>query len=355
MADTTLKPPQTKGRSSVVKLEHQWFIACTSEDLGRVPLKRTVQGVPLVLFRNDRGEPGALLDRCPHRNVPLSAGKVALGQLQCGYHGWTFDVAGQCTGVPGLCGEQQAVARNATAYASREQDGYVWVYSTAGVPPQRDPYRFPAMDDPTYTTVRQDLPMPGTMHAAIENALDVPHTGFLHGGLFRTAEKKNRIRVVIRRGVDRVEAEYLDEPRPSGLVGRVLAPGGGTVTHFDRFVMPCLAQVEYRLEKSHFLITTAFTPVTDFEVHAFACVSFRLPIPGALVSPLLMPVAMRIFRQDAEMLKLQTESITRFGGEQFVHTEIDVLGPHIWHLLRQAERGLTGDAGAEPIERQMVT
>ena len=75
----------------------------------------------------------------------------------------------------------------------------------------------------------------------------MPHTLFLHGGLFRTAERRNDIEVIVRRREDGVEAEFVGEPRPSGIVGRLLAPGGGVVEHVDRFILPSVAQVEYRL------------------------------------------------------------------------------------------------------------
>jgi hypothetical protein len=209
--------------------------------------------------------------------------------------------------------------------------------------------------DPRYTVVRRDMAMSCTVHAAVENALDVPHTGFLHGGLFRTSRKRNEIEVVVRRRTDSVEAEYIGEPRPTGLVGRVLAPGGGTVVHFDRFILPCVAQVEYQLgNHSHVMVTSAFTPVEDFQTHMFAAVAFRSPLPAAAVKAAVLPIALRIFAQDTAILRMQTQSIHRFGGEQYVHTEIDVLGPHIWHLLRQAERGLKGEEGAE-IRKRMLT
>src|SRR5690606_1798420 len=98
------------------------------------------------------------------------------------------------------------------------------------------------------------------------------------------------------------------------------------------------AQVEYRLgSENHLLVTSLCTPVSDFVTRLYAVVSFRLRVPGALVRPLLAPLAMRIFRQDAAVLKLQSDVIRRFGGEQFTSTEIDVLGPSIWRLLKQAE------------------
>src|SRR5687768_15014005 len=110
MTTATLQPPPTKGHASVVKLPHQWFIACRSDELSRKPLPRTIQGTPLALFRDYSGRPAALLDRCPHRNVPLSMGRVADGQLECGYHGWRFDGGGQCKSIPGLCGEAEGAA-----------------------------------------------------------------------------------------------------------------------------------------------------------------------------------------------------------------------------------------------------
>ena len=92
----------------------------------------------------------------------------------------------------------------------------------------------------------------GSIHAVAENALDVPHTAYLHGGLFRTSSGKPReIEVVVSRYADRVEAEYIGESRPSGLTGRLLAPGGGIVTHVDRFILPSITQVDLQDRKQN--------------------------------------------------------------------------------------------------------
>ena len=336
--------------ASVVKLPDAWFIACTSAALKARPLAITLQGTPLVLFRAVGGAPAALLDRCPHRNLPLSMGKVVDDQLQCSYHGWCFDGAGQCRKVPGLVeeGEVGLKSRAAEAYAAREQEGYVWVYSTPGAEPQGHPYRFPHLADEGYSTVRREFTVDATVHAVVENALDVPHTAFLHGGLFRTAEKKNEIEVVVRRFATHAEAEYLGEPRPRGIAGRLLAPGGGVVQHFDRFLLPSTAQVEYRLgPDSHLLSTSLMTPVSDFVTRVFAAVTFKLPLPAWLVKPFLTPIALRIFAQDAVVLKEQTEAIRRFGGERFTSTELDVLGHEVWRLLKQASTGAPPSAPHE--------
>lgn len=320
-------------------LSDQWFVACTARDLGREPRACVIQDTPLALFRDARGRPAALLDRCPHRNVPLSAGRVDGGLLACGYHGWRFAADGACRAIPGLAGDADRKARRATAFAAVEQDGFVWVYSTPDAAPVRAPYRFPAVDG-RYAVVRRDIRLPGPLRHALENALDVPHTSFLHGGLFRTADRGHDIQVIVRRRADGVDAEYVGEPRPAGLIGRLLAPGGGVVAHVDRFLLPSIAQIEYRLgDDSHLLDTAAMTPVSAFETHVWAVIQLRLPVPAGLVAPLVTPIAMRILRQDAAILGRQSRAIQRFGGERFTSTEIDVLGPHVWKLLGAAAGG----------------
>jgi hypothetical protein len=169
----------------------------------------------------------------------------------------------------------------------------------------------------------------------------------LHRGLFRGGDR-NEIHVHVRRTPQMVEAEYVGEPRPSGLAGRILAPGGGVIQHWDRFFLPSVAQVEYRLGPvTHFLVTALCTPISDFHTRLTAVAAFRTPLPGRLLRAVLEPVALRIFAQDARILAKQSENVQRFGGEQYLSTELDFLGPHIWRLLKQAERGEPGEAVVE--------
>jgi phenylpropionate dioxygenase-like ring-hydroxylating dioxygenase large terminal subunit len=338
---------RARGHASVVHLAGHWFIVCTSGELRKRVLPRTLLGTPLVVFRDGAGRASTLLDRCPHRNVPLSLGEVAAdGTLQCAYHGWRFDGAGACRFIPSHLGDADGRARRALAFPTVEQDGFVWVYATAGEMPESRPHRFAYVDAPGYTTVRQVVEAQATLYSTVENALDVPHTAFLHRGLFRTESRGIEITAVVRRGADRVEAEYIGEPRPPGLVARILSPSGGMVTHFDRFILPSVAQVEYRIgTENHLLVDSVMTPVSDFVTRIYAVVSFRLRFPGWLIKPFVKPLALRIFKQDAFILGRQTEVIRRFGGEQFVSTEIDVLGRHVWRLLKAAERGDTHGAG----------
>jgi phenylpropionate dioxygenase-like ring-hydroxylating dioxygenase large terminal subunit len=340
-APAPLSPLRARGHYSTVHLPDQWFILARSRELRRKPLPRTLMGTPLVLFRDAEGRAATLLDRCPHRNVPLSMGRVAPdGCLECPYHGWRFDGAGACTRVPSLASAVgDARARQCASYPTVEQQGFVWVYSSAGESPASRPHRFARMDERGYQTVVQQIDMAATMYSVIENALDVPHTAFLHKGLFRGDSRGITITARVSRQADRVEAEYVGEPRPTGLMARLLSPSGGLVTHFDRFLLPSIAQVEYRLgSENHLLADTAMTPIDDFHTRLFGVVSFRTRFLSWLVRPFVKPVGMRVLKQDALMLARQTDTIRAFGGEQFASTEIDVLGKHIWRLLRAAER-----------------
>lgn len=335
-----------KGSYSVVSLPNQWFVLATSREVGDEPVARTLMGTPLVLFRDGLGKVGALLDRCPHRNVPLSGGEVAKdGNLQCPYHGWRFDRGGACRAIPSFTGTVENKARNCLAYPVIEQQGFVWVYSTpfAGSStalPEKKPHFFAYADDPAYVTVRQALDQNGTLFSALENALDVPHTAFLHRGLFRSESRGITLKVKVSRTQDRCTAEYCGEPRPPGFMARVLSPSGGEVQHWDRFILPSIAQVEYKIgEENHVLADTAMTPISDFETRLWGVVSLKTRLPGRLVEPFVKPIGLRVLMQDAAILKQQTETVKRFGGEQFTWTEIDVLGKHIWRLLKAAERG----------------
>ena len=347
--------PSAKRAFAVVRLANEWYAACRTTDLGRLPIARTILGEPLVLFRGEGGRPVALLDRCAHRNLPLSRGRVVEGRLVCAYHGWRYDGDGVCRLVPGLgAADDDGKGRRVPSRPVREQQGFVWVFAGGG-PPDVEPFRFPHLDDPRYTTVTAAVSVEATLLSTLENQLDVPHTAVLHRGLFRGGTR-HEITAIVRRFADRVEAEFVGEPRPGGLAGRLLAPEGGTVAHVDRFILPSISQVEYRLgERSHLSITNALTPETDFTTRFHAVISFRLPLPGLLVRAVVSPVARWIMAQDARILRLQTETVRRFGEERYVSTPIDLLGPHIWRLLKDAEAGRISAASTEPAAEKVVT
>lgn len=331
-------PGTARGFSTNVRIEKAWYVACLSSELGSALLARTVLGVPLVLFRDAAGAAHALLDRCPHRNVPLSAGRHCGGELECGYHGWRFAGDGRCTKIPGLPEPGPERARRALPFAVMERQGLVWVWASSE-PATGTPVEFPSVGERGFTTVWRALEADANMFSILENTLDVPHTAFLHRGLFRGAGPTTRFEAILRVLKHGVEADYQGEKAPTGLLGRLLARGEGGLRHVDRFLLPCVAQVDYALGPYRVIISTAHTPATDSRTRVYAVVTFKLPLPGWIVRRFITPIANRVWNQDARMLRLQSSTLRTFGGEQYVHTPMDVMGSAILRMLKEVERG----------------
>ena len=82
-------------------IKNCWYAAARSGEIDRRLLGRILLNEPVVLFRTEEGAIVALEDRCSHRGYPLHKGRLIGDALECGYHGITFDCAGQCIKVPG--------------------------------------------------------------------------------------------------------------------------------------------------------------------------------------------------------------------------------------------------------------
>ena len=57
-------------------LRNYWYVAATDTRDRRKPLGRIILGEPIVFYRLEDGTPVALEDRCAHRHLPLSMGKL---------------------------------------------------------------------------------------------------------------------------------------------------------------------------------------------------------------------------------------------------------------------------------------
>jgi phenylpropionate dioxygenase-like ring-hydroxylating dioxygenase large terminal subunit len=342
----------------IARIENAWYFACTSESLKRSPLPLTVLDRPLVLYRDGNGRAAALLDRCAHRNVPLSGGRVAEGRLECPYHGWQFDSSGICRKVPALCGPHEAAARRVSSFAVREQHGLVWVWAQPDQTPDHEPWVPPHADSADFRNFHLDYRVEATLHATLENMLDVPHTAFLHRGLFRGGAQR-RLRAIVRRSEDCVQVQYVGEPLPTGLAARILGLGensegagnkDGTVEHHDRFILPSISQVDYGFGSSRLIATSLLTPESDFVTRFHTIISYRMPLPWFVMRFAFKPVAERILKQDSRILALQTSNVRRFDEESYVSTAVDLLGPEIWRML---ERRAAGEETGPDLEREL--
>ena len=76
---------------------NEWKVICRVDDIPVLGSRRVARdsGLDVAVFRNDRDEVFALLDRCPHKGGPLSQGIVFGTSVACPLHNWTI---GLCTG-----------------------------------------------------------------------------------------------------------------------------------------------------------------------------------------------------------------------------------------------------------------
>jgi len=174
-------------------LRRYWMPICPAAEVTAAKPKRRVRvlGEDLVLFRDGTGRLGLLPEHCPHRHVSLYHGFVEEDGLRCAYHGWKFDVAGQCLEQPFEPANSPLKAEACRrAYKLQQLAGIVFAYLGPDPAPLLPRWE---------TLVRND----GTRKINVlavhrcnwlqvqENAEDPVHTYYLHSHMFRVLGLSN--------------------------------------------------------------------------------------------------------------------------------------------------------------------
>jgi phenylpropionate dioxygenase-like ring-hydroxylating dioxygenase large terminal subunit len=158
-----------------------WFPIEHGSRLHEAPRRVWLAGVALALFRDRHGVPHALVDRCPHRGVALSLGRVLDdGCLECPFHGWRFAGDGACTLVP-LNPRAKREHLGVMALPTVECGGLIWVFTGEQAPPDQPAPLVP--DSLLRADVRrhvQEVVFEAHWTRVMENMLDVPHLPWVH-------------------------------------------------------------------------------------------------------------------------------------------------------------------------------
>jgi vanillate O-demethylase monooxygenase subunit len=157
-----------------------WYVAATAAEVRRLAIfRRVILDRPVAFYRKEDGKPVALEDRCCHRHMPLSAGRVKGSNVECGYHGFVYDATGACIHIPSQ--KQVPAEARVTAYPLAERYGYVWIWM--GDPALADPKKIvslPWMEDPAWRFKGEQLHVPGNYVLMVDNLLDLTHVQFVH-------------------------------------------------------------------------------------------------------------------------------------------------------------------------------
>lgn len=271
-------------------LRRYWQPVALAEELtGPRPLKPVqLMGQQFVLFRDEQGRLGMLDRDCPHRGADLAYGRIEDGGLRCLFHGWLFDVNGQCQETPAEPDGSKLCSRiRQTAYPVVEKSGVIFAYIGEGEPPAFPDFDcFVAPDSHTFA-------FKGLWECnwlqALEVGIDPAHASFLHrffedentaesyGKQFRGASADSEMAITqVLREYDCPEIQVEDAPYGMKLTTLRKLSDAQTHVRVTNVVFPQAFVIPMSAEMT---ISQWHVPVDDTHVYWYAIfTSFTGPV-----------------------------------------------------------------------------
>lgn len=309
-------------------IKNCWYVAGWDTEVPADGLfSRTIINVPLVFWRDRRGQVVALLDRCCHRGARLSMGRTEEGgdQIRCMYHGLQYDRTGQCIGAPA----QTRIPPNAQVRAFPVVERHRWIWVWMGDPALADPALIPDtqwLDHPQWRSLDGYLHYDVNYLLIADNLLDFSHLPFLHpttvGGSADYAAvlpkvERNPRGVRLTKWVANTQppeysAKYADYPE-GARVDRwmyydFLVPG---VLLMDSGMMPAGTggQDSHREAALAFRGCQALTPETDTTTHYFFAHAHNFLIDRPEVTREIHAGIVKAFNEDRAMITAQQQNL----------------------------------------------
>ena len=167
---------------------HYWLPALLAEELPEddsPPVRVKILSERLIAFRDSEGRYGLIDEFCAHRGVSLWFGRNEECGLRCPYHGWKYDISGQCVDLPSEGADGPMRKRmKLKSYPCIEAAGLIWTYMG---PPELKPEP-PALEwvkvAPERRYVSKRLQESNYLQA-LEGGIDSSHVTFLHSGALK--------------------------------------------------------------------------------------------------------------------------------------------------------------------------
>lgn len=314
-----------------------WYAAGLSKDFVKSkPEKVVIFGVPIVIWRNEEGEVAALLDKCNHRNVPLSEGQVVNNCVVCPYHGWTYDIAGQCVQIPSEGPHKERIPqKRIESFPVKEENGLVWLWMGREHAPDIQPFPMPTMESKGWHHYYMVTHFENNVTDLVENFMDVPHTIFVHKGWFRD-RKQIKIGAKVERTNGSVLVSYDQSNDSIGFSNKLLNPKNLPMKHTDNFYMPNNTRVDYiyGAEERGFIITSTCTPVKSFSTIVYTLISYKFGWLTPIAKLGLKWYTKKVINQDVWIMKLHGENIKTLGQTDYRSTQCDTMHLYIESLRR---------------------
>ena len=238
------------GTPGGVLFRSYWIPALLAEELPEnecPPVRVKLLSERLLAFRDTQGRYGLIDEFCAHRGVSLWFGRNEENGLRCPYHGWKYDVTGQCVEVPSEPAESGYCQRiKLRSYPLVERGGILWTYmGAADRQPPLPEFEF-ALVRPEQRYVAKRLQESNWLQA-LEGGIDSSHVSWLHRGdlnsdpLFKGA-KGNRYNLNDARPV----FEVVESPGGLYIGARRNAEGGHYYWRITPWVMPAFTMIPPR-------------------------------------------------------------------------------------------------------------
>jgi phenylpropionate dioxygenase-like ring-hydroxylating dioxygenase large terminal subunit len=227
-----------------------WIPALLAEELPEPdcpPVRVKLLSERMIAFRDSEGRLGLMDEFCAHRGVSLWFGRNEEGGLRCPYHGWKYDVTGQCVEVPSEAVESGYCEKiKLKSYPLVERGGVLWTYmGPSELQPPLPEYEF-AMVGSKQRYVSKRIQECNYLQA-MEGGIDSSHVSFLHSGalnrdpLFKGAKGNQYNLQDFQVKFEVVESE-------GGLLigARRNAENGNYYWRITQWVMPCFTMIPPR-------------------------------------------------------------------------------------------------------------
>jgi phenylpropionate dioxygenase-like ring-hydroxylating dioxygenase large terminal subunit len=217
-----------------------WIPVMLSSEIGEPdcpPVKVSLLSEKLVAIRDTEGRVGLMDEFCAHRRVSLWFGRNEESGIRCPYHGWKYDVTGQCVDVPSEGSTGYCERIKLKSYPCVELGGVVWAYMG---PPESKP-DLPAFEwvdlppDHLYISRREQE---NNYLQAIEGGIDSSHVSFLHSGELDTDPLHRNTKGAKYARSKKTTFEVLDSAGGLVIGARRDAEPGSSYWRITQFIMP---------------------------------------------------------------------------------------------------------------------
>ena len=245
-------------------MRQYWMPAAMSSELKAdgEPMRLMLLGEQLIAFRDSTGRVGVMDQKCPHRCASLFLGRNEENGIRCVYHGWKFDVDGNCVDMPSVPPERDFKHLvHAKAYKAVERNGLIWVYmgdrKSAPPLPQIEASLLPESEVQIQFVQREC-----NWLQALEGDIDTSHFGFLHAGGINAGMLRDDS--IFRYTVTNRAPDYHVSDTDTGTMYAAYRDGGPGETYwrFANFMLPFWTQTPQGKFATH-LHNRAWVPMDD--------------------------------------------------------------------------------------------